>query len=361
MQRMAEINMRKRNGNVSYVADLTVKQLAVRYLDWLRLNERSVNYIKSINVVFNTCGPILELKARKLNKAVFDQWVATRRSNGLSQSSAATQYRIIHAVLEFALSRELITTNPLAKYRLPAAKPRAPYNPTPDEFQRLFDAISCAGQNCNNDLQKLLYFALATGARIGEIIDLDTRQISGNIVTIVGKGGWERKFEIPPLPFVINQSGHAFTYKGQKWNYYTVLSLMKKACAAAGLPTIKIHTLRHAHATYELANGTSIRDLMVRCGWRSLNIMQRYVLSRTIKPFSPLPQMRTQFGHHPKTICTQKKHYQQLTKSIQITIYNSRKNLRCRHSTLNVVCTRHAVTNECPAAHHEQMRHSLCA
>jgi integrase/recombinase XerD len=308
-ERMHEVALRRSRGARPVTANVSVDEIMARYIEWLRVQDRSAGYIAQYQSVRRRCAPIMMLQVRRLNKALYDRWVAERRAAGVGQQPVISEYRVLHAALEYAVSREIISENPLAKYKLAARKPRMPYVPTPEELQRIFDALRGRDAHQTHDARRLVYFALATGARLNEIITLRAENVSGNVVTIVGKGGWERRFELPPLPFDLPGAGFLFTLGHKHWTHRTALDKIHAACTAAGLQRMKFHTLRHAHATYECANGTTIRELMVRCGWRSLSVMQRYLdISRTIKPGPYLPNFlsaRTPTGHIEEQPSTQ--------------------------------------------------------
>jgi len=306
---MQEVQLRKSRGAGLMTANVAVDDLVKRYMDWLRVQDRSDKYLEHYESVRRRCAPVMLMPIRRLNKAVYDHWVAERRAAGVSQATVINEFRALHAALEYAVSRELIPFNPLSKYKLASGKPRMPYVPTASELQRIFDALAGRDERQTHDAKRFFYFALATGARLNELISLRAENVSGNVVTIIGKGGWQRRFELPPLPFDLPTAGFVSTLGHKPWCHRTALDKIHCACSAAGLPRMKFHTLRHAHATYECANGTPVRELMVRCGWRSLSVVQRYLdISRTIKPGPYLPQFLengTQVGHHSAILETQ--------------------------------------------------------
>ena len=54
--------------------------------------------------------------------------------------------------------------------------------------------------------------------------------------------------------------------------------MVERACKSAGVHKIRVHDLRSSHATYTLANKSkSAYNLMASCGWKSLEMVQRYL------------------------------------------------------------------------------------
>jgi len=74
------------------------------------------------------------------------------------------------------------------------------------------------------------------------------------------------------MPGVLD-SGLVFTLRGRLWRRDTVRHTIWRACARAGVQRFGPHALRHANATYSLAQGENLYSIMARCGWRSFSVM----------------------------------------------------------------------------------------
>ena len=57
---------------------------------------------------------------------------------------------------------------------------------------------------------------------------------------------------------------------GQPWNPDRVSSAFDRAVSKAALPRIRLHALRHTHATHLLATGTNVRIVSERLGHASV-------------------------------------------------------------------------------------------
>lgn len=53
--------------------------------------------------------------------------------------------------------------------------------------------------------------------------------------------------------------------------------VMQRACSAVGIPYKRFHGLRHVTATYLLAAGVPLRDVMQIMGWTLLSTAQKYI------------------------------------------------------------------------------------
>ena len=96
--------------------------------------------------------------------------------------------------------------------------------------------------------------------------------------SVKGRRKHERYAPLPDLPYSIPTAGRIFDRDGYPWKEKTLLDRVQKASAKAGASKINIHSLRRAHATYELALGRkSVGHLMESCGWRSYAVFERYI------------------------------------------------------------------------------------
>ena len=63
------------------------------------------------------------------------------------------------------------------------------------------------------------------------------------------------------------------TFHSKNWPYIQI----RQACKALKIPYKRFHGIRHTTATYLLASGASVRDLMAQMGWTQIDTAQRYV------------------------------------------------------------------------------------
>lgn len=280
--RKMEIARARATGDPVGVPNVSVGDIVARWEAWLDTRERSPQYRKRISVAKRALAPVLALKLRMLSKTAFDNYVAMRKAAGRAGNTIGAEFRVLHSALEFAVSRDVIARNPLAKYRLEKPKERVPEVPSPESLQRIFDAVRGSSDADRGACLRFYWFALATGMRFSEIVAARGEDVRNGVLTIIGKGGYQRAVTLPALPFAIPESGHILVNdRGAKWKHRVLLNRLQGACVLANEPVINLHTLRHAHATFSLAMGQSLHEVMSRCGWRSFSVMQRYVtLSR---------------------------------------------------------------------------------
>jgi len=256
------------------IATLFKKWLA--HCDSLRKHSRQYQlvrgcYINSMHTFFTERG-ITEVD--QITRGLFDEYIAWRTAAGASMSTVRKDYSIITAALSYGVTREHIARNPIAGYfRGVRVVEKSITVPMPDELRRVMAALP------HEDTRRLFWFLCATGCRITEAIELQAADVAGDCIRFHRgcKGGYERHAPAPAFPFEIPSAGLVFTLHGNPWRRDTFMHTLWKACQRAGVARFSPHTLRHAHATYKLAGGEPVYNLMASCGWRSLSIVQRYV------------------------------------------------------------------------------------
>ncbi|MCX7004616.1 MAG: tyrosine-type recombinase/integrase [bacterium] len=209
----------------------------------------------------------------QISKSVFDQYVLWRKEQGVSVSTVHHDFVVLHAAIEHAVSRDLLDVNRLRGYwkgtRIVTKTIEAP---SPAELKAVMEALG-------PDARKLFWFLCTTGCRVSEACELQAEDVGADCIRFWRgvKGGNERHAPRPAFPFDLPIAGHAFTLRGNPWKRENVLHTLWKACRLAGVKRFCVHALRHANATYSIANGEDVYSVMARCGWQSFSVMQRYV------------------------------------------------------------------------------------
>jgi integrase len=239
----------------------------------------------------------------KLTPAEVQAFLNRKSASGLSPRRV--QY--IHAVLRRALvtaERWGMVTRNVAKLVEPPRVPRHEIAPlTPEQARRLIEAAE-------DDRHRALYVtALDTGLRQGELlglrwedVDLDggrlrvrhsLANVGGTRTLLEPKTERSRRFVMLPDSVVAAlrghrtrqrmerlvagtrwvDSGHVFTtMHGTPYHAATVTRAYQAALDRAGLPRSRFHDLRHAAATFLLAQGMTLEDVKQLLGHSSITL-----------------------------------------------------------------------------------------
>ena len=134
-------------------------------------------------------------------------------------------------------------------------------------------------------LRPLVQFALSTGCRMGEIVNLEWRRVDldrrvawldhGTTKNGDGRGIPLNKDAVLALRGCVGNSRQwCFTYGGKRMD--RVGTAWKRALKRAGITEFRFHDLRHTWASWHVMNGTSLQELMELGGWKSYEMVLRY-------------------------------------------------------------------------------------
>jgi len=234
-------------------------------------------------------------------------WVTTAAAGGLSASSIRKYHVMLHSVFARAVRDRIITFNPCAETELPKIIKKSTRTLTPAEYRSLIDAIP-------DQHQLMIQVAIETGLRWGELIALRPRHLdlTGGRLTVE-----ETIVEVPlraapngqrmiakPYPkdneprtlalrpelrdkLAAHLHDHGLgpddlifaTRDGTPISRNTFRSrIWTPAVKASGIDfNVRIHDLRHAHASWLLAGGADLRSVMDRMGHSLIQTTQKYL------------------------------------------------------------------------------------
>ena len=228
----------------------------------------------------------------KLSPSDVDRYL-TAKLDRLAPSTVHRHYRTLHRMLRIAVDRGVIPRNPCGPVEPPRIPPVDRRVLDVDELDRLADAISPRYRAW------LLVMAFG-GLRWSESIGLRRRRVNGARLEVVEQlvrrrsGEWERvepkarSIRTITLPdFVANEMvGHLDRYSAagpdglvfctrngtppQAPSFRT--NTFGRALERAGLPSIRIHDLRHTAVSLAIAAGADPKASQARAGHSSIGV-----------------------------------------------------------------------------------------
>jgi integrase/recombinase XerD len=218
----------------------------------------------------------------------------------IGESSIARNVISIRSYFAY-LAKEHKFDNPSINFKPPKIGKRLPKALTIDQVMSMLNIVgSDLISSRDKALVELLY---ATGARVSELINLNTLDIStveteAGVTTTVklkGKGGKERVVPIgsfavaavndylvrsrPTLLKVSTQKALFLNHRGGRLSRQSDWNLVANAAARAGLlDQVTPHSMRHSFATHLLDGGADIRVVQELLGHSSVTTTQIYTL-----------------------------------------------------------------------------------
>jgi integrase/recombinase XerD len=229
-------------------------------------------------------------------------WLRGRENTEFKIGEASIARNLISLRSFFSyLEKEHQYHNPTSNFHPPKIPKRLPKALS---VEQVMSILQIAGDDLisirDRALLELLY---ATGARISEITNLNTADLStiqnddGQITTVrvKGKGGKERVVPIgnfgliavndyltrsrPSLSKVLTQKALFLNQRGGRLTRQSAWNIVKNRAARAGLSEVVTpHSLRHSFATHLLDGGADIRVVQELLGHASVTTTQIYTL-----------------------------------------------------------------------------------
>ncbi|GMN13536.1 tyrosine recombinase XerC [Altererythrobacter sp. MTPC7] len=219
--------------------------------------------------------------------------LAMRRSEGLSNASAARELSAIKAFIRFARAETGAAETDAPRLRGPRIKKGLPRPVTPDEAIGLAERIeSDASEGWVGARDRAVVLLLyGAGLRVAEALSLSADVLPlGETLRVTGKGRKQRVVPILPqvrdavdayarvCPFTLQADEPLFRgVKGGRLSQGMVQKATARARRSLGLPeTATPHAMRHSFATHLLGEGADLRSLQELLGHASLGSTQIY-------------------------------------------------------------------------------------
>jgi len=243
----------------------------------------------------------------KIHPSLVQDWVTQAAAGGLSPRSIRKYHTMLHSIFKRAVRDQLIVVKPCEHTELPKVIARKTRTLTPEEFHALIRAVP-------EQHRLMVETAIETGMRWGELIALRPKHIDflrrtltveETIVEVSKKHSptGERYLRKPypkdnkPRTFGVRQdwldaiAEHIKTHRidrdallfattaGTPISRNTFRTrIWLPALKASGVTfAVRIHDLRHAHASWLLAGGSDLRSVMERLGHAQIQTTQKYL------------------------------------------------------------------------------------
>lgn len=195
--------------------------------------------------------------------------------------TAAKAYRLLAAMMRTAVDDGLITASPCKVKN--GGKEISPERPLVGP-----EHVAAIAGHIGSNLAPLVYAAAFGALRFGELrnlrrADVDTER--GTVRVVTGKtASASRTVDLPASVVAMlaaHLGGHESEWvfpaaSGGKLPPSSFYPRWRRACAAAGVPGLHVHDLRHAGAVMAAQQGMTVRELQDRLGHASAAAAMRY-------------------------------------------------------------------------------------
>ncbi|MCE9560839.1 MAG: site-specific integrase [Planctomycetes bacterium] len=253
----------------------TVPQAVAAYLDFLRAEERSPKTLSKYTKVFERVAELgTERKVKNLlgiDLAFIDAYRRKRTDDGVAPKTKYTETVIVRQLVLFALSRNMLATDPLRGLKMKKPKPTTQPCWTPEQLTAIL-------ANAPVTVKSAFTLLAETGMRFGELAWLtwEDVDVEANVLRIRPKEGWKPKSgdcRAIPISPVVQEILDALPRRwrwvvtmppsathptsGRQWTERRLLSALKQVLRGLDFPG-KLHTFRHAFISNALLKGTAV-------------------------------------------------------------------------------------------------------
>ncbi|WP_431935108.1 tyrosine recombinase XerC [Micromonospora sp. RP3T] len=293
-----------------------------------RVRNRSAHtvraYVTDVVALLDHAARMGRADLPELDLAVLRSWLARQRTTGTARTTLARRAAAARTFSAWAHRAGLLPGDVAAPLASPRARRDLPTVLRADQAAALMDAPARAAGATDRDTglpaetepdtghgggagdeagppeavllrdRLLLELLYGTGVRISEACSLDVTDVdqARRVVRVLGKGGRERAvpYGVPAQraldawlgagrpALVVPGSGHALLLgaRGGRLNPTTARRIVAGWTAAAGVPQVTPHGLRHSAATHLLEGGADLRAVQELLGHSSLASTQIY-------------------------------------------------------------------------------------
>jgi site-specific recombinase XerD len=228
-----------------------------------------------------------------LTRAAVAAFTVALLDGGAEAHTARTRQQALRRFAAWLLAEGELEDDPLLGMKPPQLDVKVAEPLDADELKRLIKA--CAGTSLRDRRDEAIVRLMGeTGARAGEVCamtvdDIDVRR--GMAVIRRGKGGRGRVIPFGPQTgvaidrYLRTRRTHRLAATAALWlgdrsqtfSYTALQKSLGSRARVAGIDRFHPHLLRHTAATRWLAAGGSEGGLMAVAGWRSREMLDRYV------------------------------------------------------------------------------------
>lgn len=203
-----------------------------------------------------------------------ENFAVTMYRAGMSSGYIRNCLSLLKRGFDIGIKVNVISFNPVFKIQIPKRIRIERYVYSKEEVRLLLDSAQ-------GELQTILYIAVYTGARIGEILALTKEDIKKEYITISKTISANKKFIgstknglVREVYIVPELRGKLQNFKRFTHSYHRVVADFKKLCNRLNLPYTGLHSLRHTYASLLLndkVNPLVIKQLLGHADMTMLN------------------------------------------------------------------------------------------
>ncbi|MDQ3131832.1 MAG: tyrosine recombinase XerC [Acidobacteriota bacterium] len=244
-------------------------------------------------------GSVKDIPVSEIDHLTIREWMSSLHGLNKKKTSIARKLASLRTFFQFLIREGIQETNPAKLVATPKIERKLPNHLSIEDAVRFIET-----PDLNTDLGKrdraILEFLYATGMRVGELVNLNLKDIDfrEKLVRVTGKRKKQRILpfgepSLQALMFYLNEARADFlhncplterddqavflNYQGTRITTRSVGRMVDKYIKlCADIHDISPHSLRHSFATHLLDSGADLRDIQELLGHALLSTTQIY-------------------------------------------------------------------------------------
>ncbi len=273
-----------REGRLKKPPPLTLTRLRLeiqKHSETLNTWKTTCDYGTTFNALIKHFG---DLPVGELTRAMLEEYVL-ERIRKTSVYAGRKDIAYMSAAFNFAVNRGYLAKNPCNGIKKPKIPEKLPLFFSREEMTQLLSAVN------EQDIADIIVFAVNTGIRQGELLELrwDQIDLSRRRLTLSNRVHLTKSKKVRTVP--LNEAAvavlenrkrrapgdHVFTFSGRPMSQNFVVKRFKKYVKAAHLnPAFHFHSLRHTFASWLVMKGVSLYEVQRLLGHSSPAVTQIY-------------------------------------------------------------------------------------
>lgn len=251
------------------------------FLDALTEYEKQLNKVRKPSKQFLSHLKIIKsytgfknIVLSKVSPSLINEFKLYRFASGVCSATVKKDLSILSRVFNFIESEKHIYLphgNPVARVSLPKDKNISARNRRLEEGE--LESL-LASLKDNESVKNFVLFAIETGMRRGEILNIQPSHINFDSSTLLipeTKTGTPRKIPLSNKAKEILKLNPRFELRAD-----SVTQAFSRACKRAGLKDLRLHDLRHEATSRFFEKGFNTMQVALITGHRDIRMLQRY-------------------------------------------------------------------------------------
>lgn len=225
------------------------------------------------------------LRLNQITKHHAQSFHSHLKAEGLAGATCDHHVKLLRYALNIAVEWDMLDENPLARVKLFNEDNKVQNSLGDVELQRLLTVLRT---DENRPICQVALFLLSTGARLMEALSAEWKNIDleNRLWRIPASTSKSKRVKSIPLNdaaiHILNQLEtegefqHVFINVKTGKPFVNVHKVWERLRKEAGLPNLRLHDLRHAHATLLINAGRSLYEVQHILGHSDPKVTQRY-------------------------------------------------------------------------------------